>query len=200
MLSILIFTFFLLVFIFIEIKLITFNDFLILLYFIFNRAHVAVFNNDAYYKAGETDILDPSNKIGIQIGRDETTRFIWKTKGKFANRILKDRLLLETCGMQFPRNHRFFTAFDRKLQQLFTAGLVDYNINSIISNFRDLKRYAHLYPDEPQVLTLEHLEAGFVIWLISVLSAAIVFFLQWLKKFVDFLILKYLMVDILGKK
>lgn len=82
-----------------------------------------VFDDFAYDDAGQKDIYDPSKKIGIQVSREFLSSFTIYSKGKFAARLLKDRLLLEMCGMRFSRNHRLFEAFDRKLQQLFSAGI-----------------------------------------------------------------------------
>lgn len=158
-----------------------------------NRARIPVYDDDDYLNAINKDIFNASSKIGIQINRDMVTNNIKATKGKLTARILKDRLLLEICGMRFSRNHRLFAVFDRKFQQLFTAGIVEYHVG-IDNQLRNPKRYSHLYPDEPQVLTLEHLEAGFVIWLAAVLFAAIVFLLQWLMMFVDVHFYKFLML------
>lgn len=109
------------------------------------------------------------------------------TKGKFSQRILKNRLLLEMCGIQFPINHRLFDVFNRKFQQLFSSGIINRYIEGYF-DFQKQKRFAHLYPEGPEVLTMKHLEAGFFVWLCSIFLAVFVFAVEWLNKFRFYLI------------
>lgn len=55
------------------------------------------------------------------------------------------------------------------------------------------KRYAHLFAASPQVLTMEHLQAGFVIWLVSILVSLTAFTLEWLVRLKDYLLIKHLL-------
>lgn len=95
-------------------------------------------------------------------------------------------------GMFFPRNHQFYDTFDKKLKQLFTAGLI---IHYESDHFKCLneKRYKHLHPEGPKVLTFDNLKAGFVIWLVSICLAIAAFVIEciiWMK---DFLALKFIL-------
>lgn len=76
-------------------------------------------------------------------------------------------------------NHRLYDPFDKKLQQLFTGGIVEYH-QLFYSKYANAKRYEHLHREGPQVLTLKHLEAGFSIWLFSITFAIFAFLLEWL--------------------
>jgi hypothetical protein len=116
-----------------------------------------------------------------------------KTNGKLAKRLLKEGLFMEWIGMKFKRNSEYFEIFDEKLQQLVTAGIIDHLI-SFRKEMLNLKRYAHLYRDEPQVLTMKNLEAGFVIWLISVSIAVCVFICEWISRLHDMLVLEFILV------
>lgn len=94
--------------------------------------------------------------------------------------------------MSFPLFHRFIEVFDEKLQQLFTGGIIDIHSEIWVKpeNFKNYKHfYSHL--EEPQILTLEHLEAGFVVWLISISFAVFSFMLEWLITFCEFLLIKF---------
>lgn len=102
-----------------------------------------------------------------------------ETKGKFLQRLLEEPFDTDICGMFFERYHKFFNVFDRKIDQLFEAGLTDHYID-INKDLMNLKRYAHLYPDGPQVLTVHHLEPGLIIWLVTVSFAGIVFVFECL--------------------
>lgn len=131
----------------------------------------------------------------MQVDRDISLHLIHYSSGNFSARILRDRLILEMCGMRFPRNHRLFAAFDKKFEKLFTAGIVSKHQDHWSFNYlRNPKRYEHLSPNGPRKLTLEHLEAGFVIWLISVSIAVMVFLLQWIVMLENFFIFKLLML------
>ena len=101
--------------------------------------------------------------------------------------------------MQFPRNHRLFEIFDKKLQQLFEGGIIYYYLDEVLK-YLNPKRYEHLYRDKPKVLTIKHLEAGFVIWIISVSTALAAFMFEWLIKFYEYLIVKYVLEEFYKKK
>lgn len=104
------------------------------------------------------------------------------TEGLVLKRVLyKDRLDLAMIGMIFPRNHRLYEIFDRKFQQMFVGGLVDRYV-SVYTRGLDAKMYAHLYEPVPQMLTLEHLEAGFVVWLVSLSLGIFAFGCEWLTR------------------
>lgn len=110
-----------------------------------------------------------------------------ETKGRFAQRLLKENLYMEMCGMQFHANHQFFDVLNRKLHQLFVAGIIDEYNKEWLDMFNPL-RYAHLYPKEPQVLTMEHLEAGFVIWIAALSLSIVAFAAEWIDTFRIYLV------------
>jgi hypothetical protein len=94
------------------------------------------------------------------------------------------------CGLEFPINHRLFEIFDEKLERLFEAGIIDHYLDDWVKVINP-KRYEHLYPDEPKVLTLKTLEAGFVICLISISFSFIAFIGEWVIKIIElFVIMK----------
>lgn len=86
---------------------------------------------------------------------------------------------------------------------MFTAGLIDYYAD-VWFKFLNPKRYKELYPDlypeGPQVLTKEHLEAGFVIWMVSIVVAIAALILEWFIRLKDFFIVKFLFLAFYNQK
>jgi len=109
--------------------------------------------------------------------------------------LKKEELPIEICGLKFPRHHHFFEAFDYKMQQLFTGGLLWVRNGSLKFNTQwpssDAKYFRTL--DEPKILNLKILEPGFVIWTSSLLFAVTAFIFEWLATFKDFLVMKYIL-------
>lgn len=96
------------------------------------------------------------------------------------------------CGMQFPRNHRLYDIIDRKTRQLFTGGITNFYAEEFFKVL-NADRYEHLYREGPKVLTMKHLEAGFVTWLVTICFATFVFFCEWINKFREYLGFQHLM-------
>lgn len=107
--------------------------------------------------------------------------------------------------MIFPRNHKFFEIFDLKTQQLFTGGIFLHHAENY-KKYWDPNYYKrpelltkdyleNIYPakftDGPKVLTMaDHLEAGFVIWILSISFAFVVFIIEWIIRLKDYLVCK----------
>lgn len=101
-----------------------------------------------------------------------------------------------------------------KTQQLFTAGIIDHfaDYDKRIFDQKFYKRLSDLTPkymevqhvtmfsEGPEVLTLNHLEGGFVVWLISMSFAIFAFIFEWLIKVKEFLIIKYLLLAFYKQK
>lgn len=145
------------------------------------------------------DIYNPMYKGGVIASFDQMVYENVITNGRFLRRVMKEDLFTDMHGLRFDYFHVFFKIFDRKIQQLFTGGITNHYIDEVIGNFNP-KRYDNLYVDEPQILTLEHLEAGFVIWLLAMSFAVCIFMLEWLKNFKDFLVFKYVFITFCKKK
>lgn len=75
--------------------------------------------------------------------------------------------------------------FDEKILQLFQGGIVDYFDRDNKENC-ETKRYKHLNYDEPKVLTMEQLYAGFVVWLVTVFLAIIAFIGEWINRLLEY--------------
>lgn len=160
------------------------------------------------------NIFDSSFKEGVQISSDQIAVYSQLTNGEILKRLLMESFLTEHCGLIFPRNHKFYEVIDLKLQQLHSTGILryhmDYNGIPLSSKkylnpgyFRKPKLltreylediYPKSFPDGPKVFSLqEHLEAGFVIWLVSIAIACVVFILEWMITLKDYFIIKALL-------
>lgn len=102
-------------------------------------------------------------------------------------------------GIQFPQFHRFYESFDEKRQQLFGAGIIQYHYKGKTSHEKKL-RSKHLYLSGPEVLTMKHLEAGFVIWITAVCIAIPSFLIEWSLHFVKFQIIKAIVKSFFDQK
>lgn len=148
-------------------------------------------------------IHDPTFKGAVQVHPNLKQFYANYSRGELLKRLLKEPFISESCGMEMPRNNKMFEAFDLKTQQLFVAGIIDFYV-AVNNEFLDpnyylkpklLTRkyletvYVKSFPTGPQVLTLEHLEAGFVVWLGCLLFALISFVIEWIIRIKDLYII-----------
>lgn len=129
-------------------------------------------------------IYDPKFKGGIHVWTNSLYNDIPNSNGSLIKRLLRDRLFHQNGGIELPRNHKLFNIVDRKLQQLYVGGIINH-YDEKYARGMDPKVYEHLNHQGAQVLTLKHLEAGFVIWLVSLTFAFVAFLGEWIKKKVD---------------
>lgn len=88
--------------------------------------------------------------------------------------------------------------FDEKIERLLEAGLIDYFNSDYLEQIKiNSKRYEHFHPEGPEVLSLEHLRAGFAIWLGSIIFAMLSFVGEWVVRLKDFLIFRGLISKVL---
>lgn len=128
-------------------------------------------------------------------------------------RIIKESFITFSCGLETPRNHMLFNIFDLKMQQLLAAGIIQllmkkherldpesFKKPQLLTKeyLRDV--YPKLYPKGPKVLTMEHLEAGFVVWMASLLLASITFMLEWINRMADILVIKFILTAFYEEK
>lgn len=100
------------------------------------------------------------------------------SQGKILSRLLPESLSMEITCMIFPKFHRFFDIFDQKIQQLIIGGFV--NSTRDFHKTASHKKYTQSFAElgGPQILTMEHLETGFVVWLVSISFSIITFSLE----------------------
>lgn len=101
-------------------------------------------------------------------------------------KFTKDNIFQITQGLSLPKNSIFFVLFKTEFQKLFESGIVQkFKFKSFFSydEYRyDQKEISifkiHQEGKEVVPLSLSHLEAGFVIWLVTVLISIFVFLIE----------------------
>lgn len=93
-------------------------------------------------------------------------------------KFIKEDLMNVLFGFGTPKNDIFFKMFRDKLQRFFEAGLTN-EIGDKFLFFNKIKKSLNFkiieYDDGPKILTMQHLKAGFTIWLTAVTGAVLVF-------------------------
>jgi hypothetical protein len=122
----------------------------------------------------------PSSKFAFIVDSRSFHRASFHTRGAFRERIHHDAQLTEiTCGMRFQANDKLYVSFNKVIQKLNEAGIINHLIDKyekyldpkyyekpVMAHKQYLKTtYSNSFEDGPQVLTLSDLEFGFVIWL-----------------------------------
>lgn len=113
---------------------------------------------------------------------------VYYTKDMFVNlrmrlklseppKLLTERFMLESMVFSFHPDHFLYEVIDRKLQQYIEADLINYNVQAFKEN-NNPKKYKE-YEEPFAVLTLEELEAGFVVCLLPFVLSFFVFAIEW---------------------
>lgn len=128
-------------------------------------------------------------KIGIYFHFLYVLKFTNATKRKFNKRFLNDDPVMRGLYVLGAQPYsRMFEFINRKLQQFFEGGIMDF----YLTWFKELhsKNRFEEYKEPFKVLTLEELEAGFVISFAPLLFAIVTFCVEWLVVLKDFVLAK----------
>lgn len=87
-------------------------------------------------------------------------------------------------------NNLFWQILASRLQKLVEAGLIDYNMRYWIDAINP-KLFEVV--SEPKVLTLDELEAGFVVCMAPLVISAVVFCFEWLITFKNFIVFYFML-------
>lgn len=158
------------------------------------RTRIICENVLEFYLVNEHKIYNPSYEGGLIVRFDQIVYYAKRSQGRYLKRFLKKIMFNEMIGLQFESFHVFFEIIDRKIQQLFTAGITNYFFEQATAD-QNLERYKKVDVDEPQVLTMNHFEAVFAIWLIALSFAIIILMFEWIIRFKDFLVFKYVWIS-----
>lgn len=183
------------------------------IYFFF-RAKIPEFDGVEYLNVIFDKIHDSNFIGGVHIHSRYIYAFSQWSRGEIMKRLLKESFITEFCGMEIPRNHKLFDVLNLKIHQFFEAGITDYHVN-YYNKFLDpnffkkpksfTKEYLHSTlgqqnPEGPQVLSMTHLEAGFVIWLVCVSLSLAAFFIEWLNVFKNFVVIWFTVMTLYKRK
>jgi hypothetical protein len=140
--------------------------------------------------------------------------FVYRTNGEILNRLMKEPFMTEMCSMEVERNNKFYGILNRKVQQFIDGGIIDHNMVEF-EKWYDPKYYQrpllytkeylenghrHFNPHAPKVLTMDQLEAGFVICLIPLMVSVIIFVGEWFWKLTKGFVLSYLLMTFLNQQ
>lgn len=134
------------------------------------------------------NLSDPHFKGAVQLVHEGLQFQMMASNGTVLNRFLNPKLHVHMLCFSFF-NDFLVELFDEKIQQLLQGGIIDYLDRGNKENC-ETKRYKHLNYDEPKVLTMEHLKAGFVVWLVAVLLATFAFIGEWINRLLENYVVK----------
>lgn len=161
---------------------------------------ILFFNRSQIIDAGLNDLVytypaklnDSNFKGAVQVFHNFLHFQAKDTNGTFLNRILNERVFADMYVWYFTQDKRsFINIIDRKLQQLFVGGIIDFYDAEYKEQINPI-RYKHFQATKgPKILTMTHLRAGFAVWLVSVFFAIFAFFCEWMPTLTVFLVYKY---------
>lgn len=117
------------------------------------------------------------SKTGMQVHNKIFAYYIIN-KQKKVPKMLIDRFMLNMRVVGVAANNKLLRNFDKKLQQLLEADLINYYMRDfeIVVGKAKMDRN----PQEPfKVLTFEELEAGFVVCFVPMIFSIFVFMIEW---------------------
>lgn len=134
-------------------------------------------------------LLIPGSKTAKPISNKDLAWFRFDLNITAVPELLKDRFSGNYYCLFTKINHRFIQTLAKKLQQFVEAGLLDYNSRYWFDK-TDPKRVE--VETGPQVLTLNELEAGFVVCMVPLAISIIAFGLEWLPTLKDLIVFSFI--------
>jgi len=105
--------------------------------------------------------------------RDILTRFVESHGDTYESlRFANERIFAFSAGIYIPSTHFFFEPYNDHINYYIAAGLAE---KSMKTHYRDMKMEISKEDKEPDVLTMDHLSAGFVICFIPAIFGLIAF-------------------------
>lgn len=92
--------------------------------------------------------------------------------------LLKERFMLEARALKFPPYHFLFEVFEEMLQHYIEGDFINFS-NKYRDEASNPKKF-EAYEEPFAVLTLDELEAGFVVCLVPLLSSIFIFAIEWI--------------------
>lgn len=132
-------------------------------------------------------IFDPKFKGVLEIRAQTLNLHVIATGKSYKDRILNERLFYDLSGMWFLRNCKFYESFNHKIRQMIAAGLISHykgkNRDAVKSE--QITIVSKSAKEGPKILTIQHLEAGFVISFFGFLISTLVFMLELIYKTIE---------------
>lgn len=134
------------------------------------------------------NLSDPTFKGAAQVKHETLQYQMMMTNGTIGKRFLREELYVQMFCFKM-KNDFVVDVINEKIQQLVEGGLIEY-FDRETNKFLRPETYQHLLYDGPEVLTMEHLEAGFVVWLVSVFIAICAFIGEWIVQLFGYFMIK----------
>lgn len=157
-----------------------------LLNFLFTRGNVIDNWTDSELFAAYERTYLPGSKTAVVYFHDLYGAMKTRLHKSKPPELMKERYMLESRGFLFGAHQFLFEIFDRKLQQYFEAGLINFNNWEWEKDNIPRKLVDNKKPFA--ILTLSELEAGFVICLIPFVLSIFVFGLEWMRTLKDLIV------------
>lgn len=123
-------------------------------------------------------IAEPANKAGTVATCDsiEVLFNIGFRRGTSSITCLKENLLSLHLGLLFNEFSPFYEQSNAKIGEMISAGLIEFWINSLM----DPAGRRTKPPEDvgPQILTMEHLEAAFIVCFVPLIASFVAFFIE----------------------
>lgn len=127
--------------------------------------------------------FERNDKVAIFFERSpdmKDKRYLDMKNHKFPMKIIKDDFVTELSGFGGFRNNVLLKPFADAFVRLFEAGITNHILKNALKMFRDqiIASSSGIKDHENEVLTVEHLEAGLLLWLGCVALSIIAFIVE----------------------
>lgn len=143
-------------------------------------------------------LYKPGSKIGMIVDEEiiaSCTRMLHKAEPP---PMLSDRINVDARAMALPRDSHYFKIFNKKILQLVEAGLFDQYGKAWLER-RDMKRNEE-FAEPFKILTLDELEAGFVVCIVPLLISAAAFLYEWIVALKDLVVFWFIFHTFFGMR
>jgi hypothetical protein len=111
------------------------------------------------------------------------------SSGNILPRISKESAYGNSKVFVFPRNHRFFESFNKQIEQVIAAGIIDH-FGDDAKDLVKAKRFITSKLESAKPMSMSHLKAGFVVWLVSLIFPFAAFIGEWVLRIRDLIVFK----------
>lgn len=124
-------------------------------------------------------IFNHNSKSVFHLYANKLDYFIKKSQGKILPRLFKSSTSATAKFLIFPRNHLFYQSFNEKISQLLSNGIVNHFAKDMSESINP-KRFSHLGLETVKPMSMEHLKAGFLVWIFSLIFPITAFIVEWI--------------------
>lgn len=119
-----------------------------------------------------TELLTDGSNRGVLFDRFQFTLFKQIVQANPPFSVLQEKVITDYYGIMIHTNSFMFAPTNKKVVQFVESGMAQFLV--------DKYRYINKFTDDegPQVLTLDHLDAGFYVWLVCVVFSIFAFIVE----------------------